>query len=87
MEITGGSKNVIVEEGGDMELACDHDGEGWNWNICEWSREAGDLKCITHQNAEDKMLECERPDTARVIGTEDSCKVRLVKMSHGKIID
>ena len=65
----------MVEEGGDMELACDYGGGGWN--MCEWSREAGDLKCITYQNAEDEELECEAPDTARVIGSEDSCKVRL----------
>ena len=75
LEITGGSENVTVEEGGDMELACDHEGEGWN--MCEWSREAGDLKCITYNIAEDKELECEAPDNARVIGSADSCKVSL----------
>ena len=75
LEITGGSGNTMVEEGGDMELACDHGGEGWN--MCEWSREAGDMKCITYQNAEEEELECEAPDNARVIGSEDSCKVRL----------
>ena len=75
LEITGGSGDTMVEEGGDMELTCDHGGEGWN--MCEWSREAGDMKCITYLNAEEEELECEAPDTARVIGSEDSCKVRL----------
>ena len=67
----------MVEEGGDMELTCDHGGEGWN--MCEWSREAGagDLKCITYSIAQDKELECEAPFNARVIGSADSCKVSL----------
>ena len=73
LEITGGSEDMMVEEGGALELTCDHGGGGWN--MCEWSREAGDLRCITYQNAEDEELECEQPDTARVIGTEDSCTV------------
>ena len=66
----------MVEEGGALELACDHGGGGWN--MCEWSREAGDMRnirCITYQNAEDEELECEEPNTARVIGSGDSCKV------------
>ena len=73
LEITGGSEDMMVEEGGALELTCDHGGGGWN--MCEWSREAGDMRCITYQNAEDEELECEQPDTARVIGTEDSCTV------------
>ena len=72
-----------MEEGYDMELACDHKGEGWN--MCEWSREGGDLKCVTYNIAEDKGLECEAPDNARVIGSADSCKVSLGPTSLTRI--
>ena len=63
----------MVKKGSDMELACDHGGEGWN--MCEWSREAGDMSCITYNIAEDKELDCESLDNAKVIGSADSCKV------------
>ena len=86
LEITGGSGDTMVEEGGDMELACDHGAEGWN--MCAWSREAGDMSCITYSIAEDEELKCKAPNKARVIGTADSCTVSLgqcllMRLNHG----
>ena len=63
----------MVEEGGALELVCKHGGGGWN--MCEWSRDLGDMRCITYHNAEDEELGCEVPASARVTGSADSCKV------------
>ena len=78
VEISGGSEDTMVEEGGRLELECAIAGD---WNLCQWKREDGAVSCLTYRNAEDEEVACEAGGiAASIVGRSDSCKVGARKI-------